>query len=164
MSAAAAFHHELFPLGPDETPYRRLASDGVRLEALGGREIVAVEREAIRGLAEQAMIDINHLLRPGHLRQLAAILDDPEATSNDKFVAYDLLKNANIAAGGVLPMCQDTGTAIVMGKKGRAIWTEGDDESAIAEGIPGAHLKKKPRHLQPAPPPPFEKKKNRPNH
>ena len=82
------------------------------------------------------MVDINHLLRPGHLRQLAAILDDPEATGNDKFVAYDLLKNANIAAGGVLPMCQDTGTAIVMGKKGRAIVTDGTDEGAIARGHP----------------------------
>ena len=97
------------------------------------------------------MVDINHLLRPGHLGQLAAILDDPEATANDKFVAYDLLKNANIAAGGVLPMCQDTGTAIVMGKKGRHIWTEGDDEAAIAEGIRDAYLKKNLRYSQVAP-------------
>ncbi len=82
------------------------------------------------------MIDINHLLRPGHLAQLAKILDDPEATANDKFVAYDLLKNANIAAGGVLPMCQDTGTAIVMAKKGRRVWTEGGDEAALAAGHP----------------------------
>src|SRR3954471_15729442 len=163
MSAPAAFRHELFPLGPDETPYRKLGSDGVRVERLGGRGIVAVEREAIRGLAEQAMIDINHLLRPGHLRQLAAILDDPEATSNDKFVAYDLLKNANIAAGGVLPMCQDTGTAIVMGKRGRAIWTDGEDESAIAEGIRDAYLKKNLRYSQLAPLSMFEETNTRSN-
>src|ERR1051325_8434167 len=131
MSARPAYdHHELFPLGPDATPYRKLTADGVRVERLGPREVVMVEREPIRRLAEAAMVDINHLLRPGHLRQLAAILDDPEATANDRFVAYDLLKNANIAAGGILPMCQDTGTAIVMGKKGRAILTDGGDEGA----------------------------------
>src|ERR671939_2075702 len=105
MSAAPASRHELFPLGPDATPYRKLTADGVRVERLGSREVVSVDREAIRILAEQAMVDINHLLRPGHLRQLRAILDDPEATSNDKFVAYDLLKNANIAAGGSRALC-----------------------------------------------------------
>ena len=110
-------HAPIFNLGKDQTPYRKLTSDGVKVEKIGDREILVVEREALRLLAETAMIDINHLLRPGHLAQLAQILDDPEATSNDRFVAYDLLKNANIAAGGVLPMCQDTGTAIVMGKK-----------------------------------------------
>ena len=125
----SADHHSLFQLGPDETPYRKLTSGGVRLEKALGREMLVVEREALALIAEAAMIDINHLLRPGHLAQLAKILDDPEATSNDKFVAYDLLKNANIAAGGVLPMCQDTGTAIVMGKKGRRVFTEGDDEA-----------------------------------
>src|SRR3954447_15868625 len=164
MSAEPAYvHGELFPLGPDATPYRKLTADGVRVERLGGREIVAIEREAIRGLAEQAMIDITPLLRPGHLRQLAAILDDPEATSNDKFVAYDLLKNANIAAGGVLPMCQDTGTAIVMGKKGRAIVTDGSDEGAIAEGIRDAYLKKNLRSSQVAPLSMFEEVNTRSN-
>jgi fumarate hydratase, class I len=163
-SAVPAFaHHELFPLGPDATPYRKLTSDGVRLERLGTRELVTVEREALRLLAEQAFIDINHLLRPGHLRQLCAILDDPEATANDKFVAYDLLKNANIAAGGVLPMCQDTGTAIVMGKKGRAVWTEGGDEGAIAEGIRDAYLKKNLRYSQLAPLSMFEETNTRSN-
>ncbi len=97
------------------------------------------------------MIDINHLLRPGHLAQLAKILDDPEATANDKFVAYDLLKNANIAAGGVLPMCQDTGTAIVVAKKGRQVWTDGFDEAAIAHGIREAYRKKNLRYSQVAP-------------
>ena len=146
------YHHApLFPLGKDTTPYRKLGSDGVSVERFAGREIVGVAREAIRRLAEQAMIDINHLLRPGHLAQLAKILDDPEASANDKFVAYDLLKNANIAAGGVLPMCQDTGTAIVMGKKGGRVFTDGDDESALAEGIRDAYEKKNLRYSQLAP-------------
>src|SRR5271169_2650943 len=142
-----AEHHSLFQLGPDATPYRKLTAEGVR-----------VEPEALRLLAEQAMIDINHLLRPGHLAKLAKILDDPEATANDKFVAYDLLKNANIAAGGVLPMCQDTGTAIVVAKKGRLVWTDGGDESAIAAGIRSAYEKKNLRYSQVAPLSMFEEK------
>ena len=151
-------HHALFQLGPDATPYRKLTSEGVRVERALGREILVVDAEALRALSEQAMIDINHLLRPGHLRQLAEILDDPEATANDKFVAYDLLKNANIAAGGVLPMCQDTGTAIVVAKKGRLVWTDGGDESAIAAGIRGAYEKKNLRYSQVAPLSMFEEK------
>jgi fumarate hydratase, class I len=138
----------LLPLGPDAAPYRKLTSDGVRLERLGDRELLVVEPEAIRLLAEQAMVDINHLLRPGHLAQLRAILEDPEATANDRFVAYDLLKNANIAAGGVLPMCQDTGTAIVMAKKGRLVWTQGGDEAAVAQGIADAYERKNLRYSQ----------------
>jgi fumarate hydratase, class I len=141
-------HHTLFPLGKDTTPYRKLTSEGVSVANLGGREVLSVSREAIRLLSEQAMIDINHLLRPAHLQQLALILDDPEATPNDRFVAYDLLKNANIAAGGVLPMCQDTGTSIVMGKRGRSVLTDGEDESAIAEGIRDAYEKKNLRYSQ----------------
>jgi fumarate hydratase, class I len=156
-------YQALFPLGADATPYRKLGTDGVRVERFGGRELVAVAPEAIRALAEQAFIDINHLLRPGHLRQLAAILDDPEATANDRFVAYDLLKNANIAAGGILPMCQDTGTAIVMGKKGRLIWTEGGDEAAVAEGIRDAYLKRNLRYSQLAPLSMFEERNTRSN-
>src|ERR1700689_4837125 len=151
-------HHALFQLGPDATPYRKLSSEGVRVEQALGREILVVDTEALRGLEEQALIDINHLLRPAHLRQLAEILDDPEATANDKFVAYDLLKNANIAAGGVLPMCQDTGTAIVVAKKGRLVWTEGGDESAIAAGIRSAYEKKNLRYSQVAPLSMFEEK------
>ena len=161
-SDASAFT-ELFPLGPDTTPYRKLTGEGVRVETLGGREILVVEREALRLLAEQAMIDINHLLRPGHLAQLRAILEDPEATPNDRFVAYDLLKNANIAAGGVLPMCQDTGTAIVMGKKGRLVWTEGDDEAALAQGIRDAYEKRNLRYSQLAPISMFEEKNTKTN-
>src|ERR1700674_2122400 len=156
-------HTPLFPLGPDRTRYRKLTGDGVRVERVLGREVLVVEREALRRLAEAAFIDINHLLRPGHLKQLAAILTDAEATSNDKFVAYDLLKNANIAAGGVLPMCQDTGTAIIMGKKGGAIWTDGDDEAALAEGARDAYLKRNLRYSQLAAISMFEERNTRSN-
>jgi fumarate hydratase class I len=156
-------YNPVFDLSKDQTPYRKLTSQGVRVEKFGEREMLVVEREAIRLLAETAMIDINHLLRPGHLTQLARILEDPEATSNDRFVAYDLLKNANIAAGGVLPMCQDTGTAIVMGKKGRLIWTDGDDESALAEGVRDAYEKKNLRYSQLAPLSMFEEKNTKDN-
>ncbi len=155
--------HALFPLGPDTTPYRKLTSEGVTVEKMGEREMIVVEPEAIRLLAEQAMIDINHLLRPGHLAQLRQILEDPEATPNDRFVAYDLLKNANIAAGGVLPMCQDTGTAIVMGKKGRFVWTDGGDEDAIAQGIRDAYDKKNLRYSQLAALSMFEEKNTKNN-
>ena len=156
-------HTPLFPLGKDSTQYRKLPVDGIRTEKVMGREMVVVPPEALRALAEAAYVDINHLLRPGHLASLRAILDDPEATSNDKFVAYDLLKNANISAGGVLPMCQDTGTAIVMGKKGRMIWTEGDDEAALAEGARDAYLKKNLRYSQLAPVSMFEEKNTKSN-
>src|SRR5436309_10017632 len=151
-------HTPLFPLGRDSAPYRKLTAEGVRLEQVNGHEMIVVEREALRALAEAAFIDINHLLRPGHLAQLRSILFDPEASPNDKFVAYDFLKNANIAAGGVLPMCQDTGTAIIMGKKGRLIWTEGDDEAALAEGARDAYLKRNLRYSQLAPISMFEEK------
>ncbi len=156
-------HSPLFPLGEDKTPYRLVTTEGVRVEKMGDHEFLVVDREAIRKLAEAATIDTNHLLRPGHLAQLAKILDDPEATSNDKFVAYDLLKNANISAGGVLPMCQDTGTAIVMAKKGRLVFTDGQDESAIAEGVRDAYEKKNLRYSQLAPISMFEEKNTKTN-
>ncbi len=140
-------HTPLFPAGKDTTPYRKLTSDGVRVEKVMGKDVVVVARDALRVLAEAAFTDINHLLRPAHLKQLRAILDDPEASDNDKFVAFDFLKNANIAAGGVLPMCQDTGTAIIMGKKGRLVWTDGEDEAALAEGARDAYLKTQPALL-----------------
>src|SRR5262245_45236116 len=129
------YHHTpLFPLGPDKAPYRKLDDiGGVRIEKVMGKDMLVVEREALRALSEAAFTDINHLLRPAHLKQLRKILDDPEASDNDKFVAYDFLKNANIAAGGVLPMCQDTGTAIIMVKKGRMVFNSCDDEAALAE-------------------------------
>jgi fumarate hydratase class I len=144
-------HAPLFPLGKDDTPWRKVTSEGVRLEKILGEEVVVVSNDALRALAETAFSDINHFLRPGHLKQLRAILDDPEASANDKFVAFDFLKNANISAGGVLPMCQDTGTAIVMGKKGRRIWTDGGDEAALAEGARDAYLKRNLRYSQLAP-------------
>src|SRR5881397_3846199 len=161
--AAPYKHTSLFPLGHDSTPYRKLTGEGVRLERAGRHEFLVVEREALRMLAEAAFTDINHLLRPGHLQQLRAILEDKEASDNDKFVAYDFLKNANIAAGGVLPMCQDTGTAIVMGKKGRLVLTDGDDESALAEGIRDAYEKKNLRYSQLTPLAMFEEKNSETN-
>ncbi len=151
-------HAPLFPAGKDSTPYRKLSAGGVRVEKVMGKDVVVVSREALRALAEAAFIDINHLLRPAHLKQLRTILDDPQASDNDKFVAFDFLKNANIAAGGVLPMCQDTGTAIIMGKKGRLIWTDGDDEAALAEGARDAYLKKNLRYSQLAPLSMYEEK------
>ena len=156
-------HTPLFPLGQDAAPYRKLGAAGVRVEKLMGREMIVVEREALRALAEAAFGDINHLLRPGHLAQLRDILLDPEASPNDKFVAYDFLKNANIAAGGVLPMCQDTGTVIIMGKKGRLVFTDGDDEAALAEGARDSYLKRNLRYSQLAPVSMFEEKNTRSN-
>ena len=151
-------HTPLFPLGKDTTTYRKITGEGVRVETIMGREALVVSHEAMRALSEAAFTDINHLLRPGHLASLKSIVEDPEASDNDKFVAFDFLKNANIAAGGVLPMCQDTGTAIIMGKKGRLVWTEGDDEAALAEGARDAYLKKNLRYSQLAPISMFEEK------
>ncbi|MBF2716189.1 fumarate hydratase [Agrobacterium vitis] len=154
---------DLFPLGEDTTPYRKLTADYVSVETFKGQDILVVEPEGLRLLAEAALSDINHLLRPGHLKQLASILQDPEATDNDRFVAYDLLKNANIAAGGVLPMCQDTGTAIVMGKKGRRVWTDGGDYEALAHGVRDAYEKRNLRYSQLAPLKMFEEKNTKTN-
>jgi fumarate hydratase class I len=160
-------HTPLFPLGEDRTAYRRLTTAGVRTERVMGRDMLIVSHEAMRALAEAAFVDINHLLRPGHLASLKAIVEDPEASDNDRFVAYDFLKNANIAAGGVLPMCQDTGTAIIMGKKGRLVFTESDaaygDEAALAEGARDAYLKRNLRYSQLAPVSMFEETNTRSN-
>ncbi len=158
------YHHSpLFPLGPDKTPYRKLEVGGVSVEKAMGKDVLVVSHEALRALAEAAFTDINHLLRPAHLKQLRAILDDPEASANDKFVAYDFLKNANIAAGGVLPMCQDTGTAIIMGKKGRLVFSDGSDEGALSEGARDAYLKKNLRYSQLAALSMFEEKNTKNN-
>jgi fumarate hydratase class I len=126
---------ELLPLGPDETTYRLVSSDGVGSVTAGGHRFLTVEPAVLTDLTALAMHEIAHYLRPGHLSQLRTILDDPEASANDRFVALDLLKNACISAGGVLPMCQDTGTAIVKGKKGQFVLTGGGDETAIARGV-----------------------------
>ncbi len=148
-------YEDLLPLGADHTTYRLLTSEGVRtVEGPDGREFLQVAPEALRLLTETAMHDIAHYLRPAHLTQLRTIIDDPQASSNDKFVALDLLKNANIAAGGVLPMCQDTGTAIVMGKRGQRVLTEDDqgtDESSIARGVYDAYTRLNLRYSQMAP-------------
>jgi fumarate hydratase, class I len=141
----------LFPLSKDTTTYRKITSDYVSVSSFEGEEVLKVEPEGLRLLAETAFADINHLLRPGHLAQLRAILDDPEASANDRFVALDLLKNANIAAAGTLPMCQDTGTAIIMGKKGRRVFTKGGDEDALSAGARDAYLKRNLRYSQLAP-------------
>lgn len=154
---------KLFPLGKSETSWRKLTGDHVSVESFRGNDVLVVENEALRMLSEQAFADINHLLRPGHLKQLAHILEDPEATENDRFVAYDLLKNANIAAGGVLPMCQDTGTAIIMAKKGRKVWTEGGDENALGDGVLDAYTKKNLRYSQLAPLSMFEEQNTKNN-
>jgi len=142
---------ELLPTGPADTTYRLLTSDGVAVVEGAGREFLTVEPEALTLLAREAMRDIAHLLRPGHLAQLRSILDDEEASPNDKFVALDLLKNAAIAAGGVLPMCQDTGTAIVMGKRGQNVLTDGNDEAHIARGVFDAYTQLNLRYSQLAP-------------
>ncbi|WP_026414479.1 fumarate hydratase [Actinomadura oligospora] len=142
---------DLLPTGPDETEYRLLTTDGVSTFEAGGRTFLQVEPEALRLLTETAMRDIAHLLRPAHLAQLRKILDDPEASPNDRFVALDLLKNAGIASGGVLPMCQDTGTAIVMGKRGQHVLTSGRDEEAISRGVYDAYTKLNLRYSQMAP-------------
>src|SRR5262247_1637149 len=133
-------HTPLFPLGKDSAPYRKLTAEGVRVEKVMGKDVLVVSREALRALP-----------------------DDPQASDNDKFVAYDFLKNANIAAGGVLPMCQDTGTAIIMGKRGRLIFTDGDDEAALAEGARDAYLKRNLRYSQLAPVSMFEEKNTKSN-
>jgi fumarate hydratase, class I len=143
---------DLLPTGPDQTEYRLLTTEGAStVEGPGGRTFLQVDPEALRLLTETAMHDIAHYLRPAHLAQLRRIIDDPDASNNDKFVALDLLKNANIAAGGVLPMCQDTGTAIVMGKRGQQVLTAGDDERAIAQGVFDAYTRLNLRYSQMAP-------------
>jgi fumarate hydratase class I len=156
-------HHEMFPLAKDTTPWRKLTSDFVSVESFRGEDILVVDPKALKLLAETALVEINHFLRPAHLAQLAKILGDNEATENDRFVAFDLLKNACISAGRILPMCQDTGTAIVSAKKGRRVFTPGGDEAALAEGIYDAYLKNNLRYSQLAPISMFEEKNTKNN-
>jgi fumarate hydratase class I len=144
-------YQDLLPLAHDDTEYRLLTTDHVSTFELQGRSFLAVEPAALTLLTREAMRDIAHLLRTSHLAQLRRILDDPEASDNDRFVALDLLKNAAIAAGGVLPMCQDTGTAIVMGKKGQYVFTGGGDEEAIARGVYDTYQTANLRYSQLAP-------------
>ncbi len=144
-------YSDLLPLGPDTTKYRLVSKEGVSVVKLGGHEFLQIEPEALEKLTAEAIHDISHYLRPTHLQQLANIVKDPEASPNDRFVATDLLKNANISAGGILPMCQDTGTAIVMGKKGQFVLTTGKDEVAISQGIYDAYTNLNLRYSQMAP-------------
>jgi fumarate hydratase, class I len=144
-------YSDLLPLGEDSTKYRLLTKDGVSVKKHGDLEFLHVEPSALSHLSEVAIHDISHYLRAAHLQQLANILSDPEASPNDRFVATDLLKNANIAAGGILPMCQDTGTALIMGKKGQHILTSGKDEVALSQGIYDAFTKLNLRYSQMAP-------------
>ena len=146
------FHYQpLFELGADETPYRKLTSDGVSTARLGGRDVLQVEPDVLRRVARAAFDDVAHLLRPGHLAQLRSILDDPEASANDRFVALELLRNANVAAGRVLPGCQDTGTAIVLGHKGERVLTAADDRVPLSQGIFDAYAERNLRYSQMAP-------------
>ena len=144
-------YSEMFPLANDPTPYRKISDDFVSAAPFAGGEMLTIDPQALTLLTETAFHDISHYLRPGHLRQLANIIADPEASNNDRFVAIEFLKNANVAAGGVLPMCQDTGTAIVMGKKGERVFTGADDERAISMGVAETYLKHNLRYSQMAP-------------
>ena len=141
----------MFPLGPDATAYDRLPIGGVRVVVCDGRNMIRVAPEVLTELAFRAFHEVSHKLRPSHLARLRAILDDPEASANDRFVALDLLKNANIAADGVLPMCQDTGTALVFGKKGQFVWVEGNEEEALAWGVHRTYTETNLRYSQMAP-------------
>ena len=141
----------VFPLAEDAGPWRKLPIDGVRTIAVEGKTLLRIAPQALSELAVRAFRDVSHLLRPAHLASLRAILDDPDASANDRFVALDLLKNANIAAGGVLPMCQDTGTAIVFGKKGQRVWVDGDEEEALSWGVHRTFTETNLRYSQMAP-------------
>ena len=151
-------YQDLLPIGEDKTEYRLLSSDGISTFTAEGREFLKVSPDAISNLTQVAIHDISHYLRAEHLQQLANILKDPESSPNDRFVAIDLLKNANISAGGILPMCQDTGTAIVMGKKGQQVLTEEKDEISISKGVYDAFTKLNLRYSQLAPVTTWEEK------
>jgi fumarate hydratase class I len=141
----------MFPLGEDSTPWRRLDIGGVSTIEVDGKKILKISAEAMSQLAFAAFRDVSHLLRPAHLAQLAKILRDPEASGNDRYVALEFLKNANIAAAGILPMCQDTGTALVFGKKGQRVWVDGDEEEAISYGVHRTYTETNLRYSQMAP-------------
>ena len=148
----ADFHYQpIFEFGPDETPYRKLTSDGVSTIRVDGAEMLKVEPDVLREVARVAFDDVAHLLRPGHLAQLRKVIDDPEASQNDRFVALELLRNACIAADRVLPGCQDTGTAIVMGHKGERVLTFGDDQVPLSQGVFDAYEQRNLRYSQMAP-------------
>lgn len=158
MAEAEFRYSDLLPIGKDDTPYRLVTSEGVETFEVDGQQFLRVDPAVIQQLTAEAMHDISHYLRPAHLAQLRRIIDDPEASGNDRFVALDLLKNVNISAGGVLPMCQDTGTAIVMGKKSEGVLTGSDDAEAISRGVYDAYTKLNLRYSQLAPLTTYEEK------
>lgn len=158
MPDADFLYSDLLPTGPDTTPYRLVTTEGVRTVEVDGRTFLQVDPAVIQQLTAEAMHDISHYLRPAHLAQLRRIIDDPESSGNDRFVALDLLKNVNISAGGVLPMCQDTGTAIVMGKKSEGVLTGADDAEWISRGVYDAYTRLNLRYSQLAPLTTFEER------
>ena len=152
-------YQDMFPLGKDDTEYRLITQDGITQASFEGRDMTIIQPEALTALTEEAFRDVSHLYRTRHLESLRRILDDPEASQNDRFVALEMLKNAVISAEGEFPMCQDTGTAIVMGKKGQQVWTTGDaDEAAIARGVFNAYTRNNLRYSQNAPLSMFDEK------
>ena len=155
---AAFTYQDMFPLGEDTTEYRLVSKDGIARESFQGREVTVIRPEALTTLAEAAFRDVSHLYRTRHLESLRRILDDPEASPNDRFVALEMLKNAVIAAEGEFPMCQDTGTAIIMGKKGQQVWTDASDEEALSRGVFKAYTETNLRYSQNAPLTMFEEK------
>jgi len=156
------FQH-MFPLGEDHTVYRKLSDDHVRVETFLGSDMLVVKKEALEMLAEQAFKDVSHLLRPSHLKLLQGIFNDPEASENDRLVALEMVKNAVIAAEKVYPLCQDTGTAIIIGKKGQQVWSGADDEEALSRGVFNAYTKNFLRYSQNAPLNMFEEQNTRCN-
>jgi len=151
LHAPGFLYAPMFPLGADATPYKRLDIEGVSTIEAGGKTVLRVTAAALSALAFEAFHEVSHLLRPAHLAQLRRILNDPEASENDRYVALEFLKNANISAAGVLPMCQDTGTAVVFGKKGQRVWVEGDEEEAISYGVHRTYTETNLRYSQMAP-------------
>ena len=159
MATSPDFHFQtLFERGEDQTEYRKITDVGVSTAEFEGRTILKVEAEALKALAAEAIRDVSHLFRTSHLKQLAKILEDSEASENDRFVARELLKNANISAGMVLPSCQDTGTAIVVAKKGQNVFTQGNDEVSLSEGIHKTYTETNLRYSQMAPLTTYEEK------
>jgi fumarate hydratase class I len=154
---------EIFPLKEDATEYRLLTTDGISIRAFDDHEILKVSPNVLTQVSASAFRDVSHLLRTNHLEQVASVLKDPEATKNDRFVALEMLKNAVISAEGEFPMCQDTGTAVIIGKKGQSVWTGGDDEAALSEGVYQAYLKNNLRYSQNAPLSMYEEKNTRCN-
>ncbi|MFA9212115.1 MAG: fumarate hydratase, partial [Moraxellaceae bacterium] len=152
------FYQDPYPILADSTTYRKISSDFVRVERLGDREIISIDPKGLELLAQEALSDVSFYLRASHLEKLRAILDDPEATDNDRFVAYNLLQNATVAAEGQLPSCQDTGTAIVIGKKGENVYTGVNDAEYLSKGIFNTYQEKNLRFSQVVPLSMFEEK------